>query len=180
MLADSRVSGYKTFGAVHPKSYPGTTMSAVEGTSGVSVQTPESRQVPVPAPPERALRSRSGWLLTVCCVAQFMVILDLSIVNVALPSIQSSLGFSATELQWVIDAYAISFAGFLMLGGRAADHFGQRRTFVSALVLFGLASLIGGAAVNREMLIAARAFQGFAGALMAASSLAIITSSFPA
>ncbi len=180
MLADSRVSGYKTFGAVHPKSYPGTTMSAVEGTSGVSVQTPESQQPPVPAPPERALRSRSGWLLTVCCVAQFMVILDLSIVNVALPSIQSSLSFSATELQWVIDAYAISFAGFLMLGGRAADHFGQRRTFVSALVLFGLASLIGGAAVNREMLIAARAFQGFAGALMAASSLAIITSSFPA
>ena len=71
------------------------------------------------------------WLLAVCCVAQFMVILDLSIVNVALPSIQSSLGFSSPELQWVVDAYAITFAGFLMLGGRAADHFGQRRTFVA-------------------------------------------------
>ncbi len=84
-------------------------------------------------------------LLAVCCVAQFMVILDLSIVNVALPSIQSSLGFSSPELQWVVDAYAISFAGFLMLGGRVADHFGQRRMFVAALVLFGLASLAGGA-----------------------------------
>ncbi len=146
----------------------------------MSVEAPESQRAPEEAPAGRSLSSRSGLLLTVCCVAQFMVILDLSIVNVALPSIQSSLGFSATELQWVIDAYAISFAGFLMLGGRAADHFGQRRTFVSALVLFGLASLVGGAAVNREMLIAARAFQGFAGALMAASSLAIITSSFPA
>ena len=74
-----------------------------------------------------------------------MVILDLSIVNVALPSIQSSLGFSSPDLQWVVDAYAITFAGFLMLGGRAADHFGQRRTFVLALVLFALASLLGGA-----------------------------------
>ena len=74
-----------------------------------------------------------------------MVILDLSIVNVALPSIQSSLEFSSPELQWVVDAYAITFAGFLMLGGRAADHFGQRRTFVIALVLFALTSLVGGA-----------------------------------
>ncbi len=113
-----------------------------------------------------------------CCVAQFMVILDLSIVNVALPSIQLSLGFSAPELQWVVDAYAITFAGFLMLGGRAADHFGQRRTFVVALVLFALASLAGGIAPDRAMLIAARAGQGLGGALMAASSLAIITSSF--
>ena len=74
-----------------------------------------------------------------------MVILDLSIVNVALPSIQSSLGFSSPELQWVVDAYAITFAGFLLLGGRAADQFGQRRMFVIALLLFGLASLAGGA-----------------------------------
>ncbi|MGI8429228.1 MAG: MFS transporter [Solirubrobacteraceae bacterium] len=121
----------------------------------------------------------SAWLLAVCCVAQFMVILDLSIVNVALPSIQSSLGFTAPDLQWVVDAYAITFAGFLMLGGRAADYFGQRRTFVTALLLFGLASLAGGIAPDRAMLIGARAGQGFAGALMAASSLAIITSSYP-
>ncbi len=128
---------------------------------------------------ERESGSHLGWLLAVCCVAQFMVILDLSIVNVALPSIQSSLEFSSPELQWVVDAYAITFAGFLMLGGRAADYFGQRRTFVAALILFGLASLAGGAAPDRTMLVAARAVQGLAGALMAASSLAIITASFP-
>ncbi|MGH2879178.1 MAG: MFS transporter [Solirubrobacteraceae bacterium] len=121
---------------------------------------------------------RLGWLLAVCCAAQFMVILDLSIVNVALPSIQFSLGFNAPELQWVVDAYAISFAGFLMFGGRAADHFGQRRVFVAALLLFGLASLAGGLAGERTTLVFARAAQGIGGALMAACSLAIITSSF--
>ncbi|HTC73740.1 MAG TPA: MFS transporter, partial [Solirubrobacteraceae bacterium] len=98
-------------------------------------------------------RSKAGtasrWLLVVCCVAQFMVILDLSIVNVALPSIQSSLGFSSPELQWIVDAYAITFAGFLLLGGRAVDHFGQRRMLVIALLVFGLASLAGGAAPDR-------------------------------
>jgi EmrB/QacA subfamily drug resistance transporter len=114
----------------------------------------------------------------VCCVAQFMVILDLSIVNVALPHIQLSLGFTAPELQWIVDAYAITFAGFLMLGGRAADHFGQRRTFVLALGLFALASLAGGLAPDRGTLVFARAAQGVGGALMAACSLAIITSSF--
>src|SRR3989440_11471970 len=112
-----------------------------------------------PPPGERALSRRSTWILVVCCVAQFMVILDLSIVNVALPSIQSSLNFSAPDLQWVVDAYAITFAGFLMLGGRAADHYGQRRTFVAALVLFAATSLAGGAAPSQGVLIAARAFQ---------------------
>ncbi|TMM08286.1 MAG: MFS transporter [Actinobacteria bacterium] len=119
------------------------------------------------------------WVLVVCCVAQFMVILDLSIVNVALPSMQSSLNFNSVDLQWVVDAYAIAFAGFLMLGGRAADRLGQRRVFVSALVLFGLSSLAGGASGSQEMLIVARGVQGFSCAFMAASSLAIITSSFP-
>ncbi|HEY0517405.1 MAG TPA: MFS transporter [Solirubrobacteraceae bacterium] len=117
-------------------------------------------------------------LLAVCCVAQFMVILDLSIVNVALQRIQQELNFSSPDLQWVIDAYAITFAGFLMLGGRFADHFGQRRIFVAALILFGIASLIGGVAPSQSVLIAGRALQGFAGALMAACSLAIITASF--
>jgi MFS family permease len=127
--------------------------------------------------PERAgilPGSRSAWLLAVCCVAQFMVILDLSIVNVALPSIQSSLDFSAVDLQWIVNAYAITFAGFLMLGGRAADHFGQRRTFVAALVLFAAASLAGGLAPDKHTLIVARGVQGLGGALMAASSLTAI------
>ena len=133
-------------------------------------------------PAERVPRrfgSRSTWVLVVCCVAQFMVILDLSIVNVALPSIQSALNFSSPALQWVVDAYAITFAGFLMLGGRAADRLGQRRVFVTALLGFALASLAGGLAPDRDTLIVARAAQGLAGAFMAASSLAIITSAFP-
>jgi EmrB/QacA subfamily drug resistance transporter len=131
------------------------------------------------SPPEAQSESRLRWILTVCCVAQFMVILDLSIVNVALPSIQSSLNFSSADLQWVIDAYAIAFAGFLMLGGRVADHLGQRRTFIAALLLFAATSLAGGAAPTRAMLVIARGVQGFSCAFMAATSLAIITSSFP-
>ncbi len=145
----------------------------------MSVEARTSPKAPETTSEEGRERSHSGWLLGVCCVAQFMVILDLSIVNVALPSIQSSLGFSSPDLQWVVDAYAISFAGFLMFGGRAADHFGQRRTFVVALLLFGLASLAGGAAPDQGVLVGARMAQGVAGALMAACSLAIITASFP-
>jgi EmrB/QacA subfamily drug resistance transporter len=144
----------------------------------VSAVAPASSGATAPPPEEHKPISRTGWLLAVCCAAQFMVILDLSIVNVALPSIQLDLSFSAPELQWIVDAYAITFAGFLMLGGRAADHFGQRRMFVLALLLFALASLAGGLAVDRTTLVIARAGQGVGGALMAACSLAIITSSF--
>jgi EmrB/QacA subfamily drug resistance transporter len=122
--------------------------------------------------------TRLGLLLTVCCVAQFMVILDLSIVNVALPSIQSDLGFTPVNLQWVVDAYAIVFAGFLMLGGRASDRFGPRRMLAAALVLFAFSSLAGGAATSQAMLIIARSLQGLSGALMAAASLAAIAMSF--
>ncbi len=129
-------------------------------------------QSPPPTP-------RATWILVVCCVAQFMVILDLSIVNVALPSIQSSLNFSSNDLQWVVDAYAIAFASFLMLGGRVADHLGHRRTFAAALILFAVTSLAGGLAPDQTTLIIARGVQGFSCAFMAASSLAIITSSFP-
>src|SRR3954468_21946968 len=111
---------------------------------------------PVHDAPEVAPDRRLGWLLAVCCVAQFMVILDLSIVNVALPSIQSDLEFSSPGLQWVVDAYTITFAGFLMLGGRAVDHFGQRRIFVIALVLFALTSLAGGLAPDKAVLVIAR------------------------
>ncbi len=136
------------------------------------------RAAQAPAQDEGRQGAGSNWLLVVCCVAQFMVILDLSIVNVALPHIQSGLGFLAPELQWIVDAYSITFAGFLMFGGRAADHFGQRRMFVLALLVFALASLAGGLAPDRVTLVVARAAQGIGGALMAACSLAIITSSF--
>ncbi|HYB24772.1 MAG TPA: MFS transporter, partial [Solirubrobacteraceae bacterium] len=150
-------------------------VTETQDPTGINATDGEGASV-APAPTES---SHSSWLLVVCCVAQFMVILDLSIVNVALPHIQSALEFSSPQLQWVVDAYAITFAGFLMLGGRLADHFGQRRTFVAALALFALTSIAGGAAPSKEVLVAARALQGVAGALMAACSLAIITASFP-
>jgi EmrB/QacA subfamily drug resistance transporter len=142
-----------------------------------------SASAAVGSPPRAAAadsgaRGHQSLLLGVCCLAQFMVILDVSIVNVAIPTIRTSLGFSRTDLQWVINAYAITFAGFLMLSGRAADLFGQRRTFVIGLLVFALASLVGGTAVTQELLIGGRALQGLGGAIMAAASLAIITSSF--
>jgi EmrB/QacA subfamily drug resistance transporter len=157
---------------------PGT---QVPDTQAQAAQVPDAQGPDGQGPDGQASAARRlRWLLAVCCVAQFMVILDLTIVNVALPSIQASLGFTAVNLQWVIVAYAIVFAGFLMLGGRAADQLGQRRTLVAALALFAVASLAGGIAADQLMLIAARAVQGLAGALMAAASLAAITSSFPA
>src|SRR5579875_2670740 len=141
----------------------------------MTTQTPPA---PAPAQPRPPRRSRMGLLLGVCCLAQFMVILDLSIVNVALPSIQAGLNFNSADLNWVVDAYAIMFGGFLMLAGRFGDTFGQRKTFAAALGVFALASLLGGLAPTSDVLILARAIQGFGGALMAASSLGIITANF--
>ncbi|HKR99460.1 MAG TPA: MFS transporter, partial [Candidatus Dormibacteraeota bacterium] len=116
--------------------------------------------------------------LALSCLAQFMVILDVSVVNVALPSIRSALHFSEQDLQWVVNAYTVTFAGFMLLGGRAADLIGRRRVFVSGLLLFGLASLAGGMAQNQGTLIAARAVQGLGGAVIAPASLSILTSTF--
>src|SRR5213075_3510565 len=119
--------------------------------------------------------TRKSWTLLLCCLAQFMVILDVSIVNVALPSIRRDLGFSAVELQWVVNAYTLTFAGFLLLGGRAADLLGRRRVFVFGLVLFALASLAGGLSTSQGMLIAARGAQGLGGAVVAPATLAVLT-----
>src|SRR5437773_11682557 len=100
----------------------------------MSVETTAPPAVASQAPqPESARRDASPWLLGVCCVAQFMVILDLSIVNVALPSLQVSLACTAPDLQWVVRAYGITFAGFSMFGGRAAAYFDQHRTCIAAL-----------------------------------------------
>src|SRR5437588_7280753 len=116
--------------------------------------------------------------LLLACLAQFMVILDVSVVNVALPAIRDGLHFSEENLQWVVNAYTVTFAGFLLLGGRAADLLGRRRVFVSGLVLFALASLAGGLAQSQAMLIAARAVQGLGGAVIAPASLSILTTTF--
>jgi EmrB/QacA subfamily drug resistance transporter len=116
--------------------------------------------------------------LILACLAQFMVILDVSVVNVALPSMKHSLHFTEDGLQWVVNAYTVTFAGFLLLGGRAADLLGRRRVFVFGLVLFSLSSLAGGLADSRTVLIVARLVQGLGGAVVAPASLSILTSTF--
>jgi EmrB/QacA subfamily drug resistance transporter len=125
-------------------------------------------------PPKAHLRAT----LILACLAQFMVILDVSVVNVALPSIKHALDFSESGLQWVVNAYTVTFAGFLLLGGRAADLLGRRRVFVVGLVLFSLASLGGGMSDSRTVLIVARLIQGLGGAVVAPASLSILTSTF--
>ncbi len=121
----------------------------------------------------------SRWgVLTLCAVAQFMVVLDVSIVNVALPQMRHDLGLSLTSQQWVVNAYTLTFAGVLMLGGRAADLFGRRRVFLVGLSLFTLASLAGGLAQSGTWLVTARAAQGLGGAVLAPSSLSLLTSTF--
>ena len=117
-------------------------------------------------------------LLGVVCLAQFMVLLDVSIVNVALPSIQHALSFTTDSLQWVINIYTITFGGLLMLGGRAADLFGQRRVFIAGTVLFAVASLACALASSQGELLAARGAQGIGSALVSPATLSIVTSSF--
>lgn len=119
------------------------------------------------------------WLaLALLCAAQFMVVLDFSIVNVALPAIQKDLGFSQQNLQWIISAYSLTFGGFLLLGGRAADLFGRRRVFMAGLVFFVLFSLVGGLARLPWVLVAARAFQGLGAAIVSPAALSILTTTF--
>jgi EmrB/QacA subfamily drug resistance transporter len=121
---------------------------------------------------------RRWWALALLCGAFFMVILDAAIVTVALPSIEEELGFSAQGLQWVVSAYALTFAGLLLLGGRAADLLGRRRVFMVGLVLFTAASLLCGLAWSDDALIAARALQGVGAAIMTPTALSIITTTF--
>jgi EmrB/QacA subfamily drug resistance transporter len=133
-----------------------------------------------PAPLVRSRSGRGRWLaLAVIVAAQFIVILDVAIVNVALPSIKNDLHFSQVNLQWVITAYAILFGGALLLGGRLADHFGRRRLFLAALGLFVVASLLSGLAWSEDSLIAFRALQGLGGALLLPAALALLITTFP-
>jgi EmrB/QacA subfamily drug resistance transporter len=119
------------------------------------------------------------WLaLALLCAVQFMVVLDIAIVNVALPSIQVDLGFSQENLQWVISAYALLFGGFLLLGGRAADLLGRRRLFIIGTVVFTVASLLAGFAWSEGALIGARALQGLGAAIITPAGLSILTTTF--
>jgi len=140
----------------------------------------ESISTAGPASASSATRLASKAVLPVVCLAQFMVILDVSIVNVALPAIHNGLGFSTTGLQWVVNAYTLTFAGFLMLGGRCADLLGRRRVFLAGTALFSISSLVCALADTRGLLLGARALQGFGGAILSPATLSIVTSSFAA
>src|SRR5687768_1282539 len=119
------------------------------------------------------------WLaLVLLASAQFVVVLDASIVNVALPSIGTALDFSQSNLAWVVNSYVLTFGGFLLLGGRIADLMGRRRVFMSGLVLFALASLAGGFAETEGQLIVARAVQGLGAAILSPAALSIVTTTF--
>src|SRR3954452_5507483 len=116
--------------------------------------------------------------LALVCTAFFMTVLDVSIVNVALPSIGRSLHFSETGLQWVVTAYAITYGGFLLLGGRAGDILGRKRMFLVGMVLFSIASLVCGLAGSTGVLIAARTVQGLGAAIVSPATLSIVTTTF--
>ncbi len=131
------------------------------------------------AHPPGAIRTKPGWvLLALCCVAQFMVVLDVTIVNVALPQMRIGLHLSSAGQQWVINAYTLTFAGLLMFGGRAADLFGRRRVFLFGLGMFTGFSLLGGLAQSGAWLISARALQGAGAAFLAPATLSLLTTTY--
>ncbi len=138
-------------------------------TSEVLAEQPVGRSGPA---------QRTGLILAACCLSQLMVILDSSIMNVALPVVERDLHFDANSLQWVLNAFTIPFAGFLLLAGRLADLYGRRRLFLTGIVLFTLTSLIGGLSANGPMLVAARAGQGVAAAVIAPASLTLLSITF--
>src|SRR3954465_14993573 len=122
--------------------------------------------------------SRKWLALALLCTVQFMVVLDIAIVNVALPSIQTDLGFSQEDLQWVISAYALLFGGFLLLGGRAADLLGRRRVFMAGIVVCAAASLLSGLSWSEGSLIGARGLQGLGAAIISPAALSILMTTF--
>jgi EmrB/QacA subfamily drug resistance transporter len=124
-------------------------------------------------------RAAPDWIiLVIACIAQFMVVLDVSIVNVALPSMQRSLHFTISNAQWVVNAYILTFGGFLLLGGRAADIFGRRRVYLSGMAIFVLASIGAGFASSGTQMITVRALQGIGGAILSPATLTIIVTTF--
>lgn len=134
----------------------------------------------IPHSPPESRQSHRWWGLVVIALAQLMIVLDATIVAVALPSIQHGLGVAATDRHWVITAYTLAFGGLLLLGGRVADHVGHRRLFVVGLLGFAAASALGGSATNLAVLLTARAVQGGFGALLAPAALSLLTTMFRA
>ncbi|MCW2962555.1 MAG: drug resistance transporter, EmrB/QacA subfamily [Thermoleophilia bacterium] len=145
----------------------------------MAIDVPVRSADSLPEPDEAAPHGFSRWwILAIVCLAQFMVVLDATIVNVAMPRIQDGLNLTQANLQWVINSYTLVFGGFLLLGGRAADLLGRKRLFIAGVVVFTVASLVNGLATNGEMLIIARGFQGLGGALVSPAALSIILASF--
>jgi EmrB/QacA subfamily drug resistance transporter len=155
---------------------PGTAPSETVTTTPSTLAQPKTPQTKTAQPPHGTRRPLQ---LALILVAAFMVVLDFSIVNVALPSIERELHMPPDAVQWIVTGYAISFGGLLILGGRAADLLGRRRMFVIGLVAFALASLAGGLAQDPVLLIAARVIQGAGAAIVAPAALSLITTSFP-
>src|SRR5215471_6260166 len=146
----------------------------------MSQARPISRRTTAPgAPAAGTTRPRLGLALLVIATAQLMVVLDATIVNVALPHIQRALSFSGSGLEWVVNAYALTFGGLMLLGGRAGDLLGRRRVFIAGLLLFSVASLAGGFATSQGWLLAARAVQGVGGAFVAPAALSLVATTFP-
>src|SRR3712207_2619254 len=129
--------------------------------------------------PTTTLAARTRWLaLLVLCCGDLMIVLDTTVVNVALPSMREDLGFSETSLAWVVNAYLLTFGGFLLLGGRLGDLFGHRRLFLAGIVLFTLSSVACGLATTQEFLVVARAVQGLGGAVVSAVALSLMMNLF--
>jgi EmrB/QacA subfamily drug resistance transporter len=160
---------------------PDTGQAALNGASAREVSIAAASDAArrpgtgVPGAPPRRL----GLALAVIATAQLMVVLDATIVNVALPHIQTALGFSGTNLEWVVNAYALTFGGLLLLGGRSGDLLGRRRVFIAGILVFTLASLLGGFATDQAWLLTARAIQGVGGAFAAPTALSLIAVTFP-
>ncbi|MGW4728767.1 MFS transporter [Streptomyces shenzhenensis] len=140
---------------------------------------PTSQLIQDKTPGATGRKGHSGIALTVIAACQLMVVLDATIVNIALPHIQDALKFSTTDLTWVVSAYTLTFGGLLLLGARAGDILGRRRVFMAGILLFTFASLLGGLAQEPWQLLAARALQGVGGAIASPTSLALITTTFP-
>ncbi|MFI8965050.1 MFS transporter [Streptomyces sp. NPDC053493] len=159
-----------------PRSEPPTSPSA-DPSIPPTPSTPSASSPP--ATPSAPSSGRLWAVVLVACAGQFLVVLDVSVVNVALPSMRTDLGLTASGLQWVVNAYSIAFAGFMLLGGRAGDLFGRKRMFVLGLALFTAASVAGGVAQEGWQLLAARAVQGLGAAVLSPSTLTLLTAAVP-
>ncbi len=154
---------------------PETGQAALNGAGPKSAAAAPDAATPSSGP----AAPRLGLALAVIATAQLMVVLDATIVNVALPHIQTALGFSGTGLEWVVNAYALAFGGLLLLGGRTGDLLGRRRVFIAGILVFSLASLLGGFATGQVWLLSARVLQGVGGAFAAPTALSLIAVTFP-